>query len=108
MTPSSAAKSNAAAREAGWYASTWHHAQISEKARGKPGTVEQYASDQGLPRLMLDKRSHTRFLYGKISIGNLTHAEIKALDKLALQIRADTLADAVRHLIRQYATENDK
>jgi FixJ family two-component response regulator len=93
-----------------------HHAQIVEmrmagksakeiaRAIGcKPGTVEQYASDQGLPRLMLDKRSHTRFLYGKVSIGNLTHAEIKALDRLALQIRADTLADAVRHLIRQYS-----
>jgi predicted RNA binding protein with dsRBD fold (UPF0201 family) len=52
--------------------------------------------------------THERFLYGKFSIGNLTHAEIKALNKLALQIRADTLADAVRHLIRQHTTENDK
>jgi hypothetical protein len=40
MTPSSAAKSNAAAREAGWYASTWHHAQISEAARGRSGPQE--------------------------------------------------------------------
>jgi transcriptional regulator with XRE-family HTH domain len=82
--------------------------EIARAIGCKPGTVEQYASDQNLPRLMLDKRSHTRFLYGKFSIGNLTHAEIKALDKLALKIRAETLADAVRHLIRQYATENDK
>jgi hypothetical protein len=40
LTPASAAKSNAAAREAGWYASTWHHAQFSEKARGKSGPLE--------------------------------------------------------------------
>jgi flavin-dependent dehydrogenase len=35
MTPQSAAKSNAAAREAGWYSSTWHHAQISEIVKDK-------------------------------------------------------------------------
>ena len=93
-----------------------HHAQIvqmrkdgysaKEIARAigcKPGTVNQYVSRNSIPRLMLDKRSHTRFPFGRISVGHLTHAEISALDKLALQIRADTLADAVMHLIRQHS-----
>jgi predicted ArsR family transcriptional regulator len=35
MTPRSAAQSNAAAREAGWYASTWDHAQISALVKDK-------------------------------------------------------------------------
>jgi IS30 family transposase len=77
--------------------------EIAREIGCKPGTVNQYVSRNAVPRLMLDKRSHTRFPFGRVSVGNLTHAEIKALDKLALQIKAKTLADAVTHLIRQHS-----